>query len=84
MGANFEPFVIYNFSMRRHKNLYSCRKLQQLEFCCLRVVFTDLGFGAELSMAPHGKVSKCFIIVIYVFKKSKKHSTILRPKRFAF
>ena len=68
MGANLEPLIIYNFSMRRQKNLYSYRKLQQLEFCCLRVVFTDLGFGAELSMPQHGKVSKCFVIAIYVFK----------------
>ena len=57
MGANVEPFVICNFSLRRQKNLYSYRKLQQLEFCCLRVIITDLGFGTELSMPPHGKVT---------------------------
>ena len=54
IGANFEPFVVYNISMRRQKNLYSCRKLQQLEFCFSRVIFTDLVFGVELSLPPHG------------------------------
>jgi hypothetical protein len=61
IGANFEPFVIYNFSMRRQKSLPSCRKLQELEFYLLRVVFTDLGFGVELTLPA-------LAIAIYVKK----------------
>ena len=34
----------------------------------LRTNITDLGFGEELSLLPHGKVSKCFAIAIYVKK----------------
>ena len=48
------------------ENFCSCPKLWKLEFCVLRANFTDLSFGEELSMPPHGKVSKCVAIAIYV------------------
>ena len=39
-----------------------------VEVCLLRANITDLGFGEELSLLPHGKVSKCFAITIFVKK----------------
>ena len=35
---------------------------------------SDLSFGKERSTHPHGKVSKCFVIAIYVKKLSWKRS----------
>ena len=34
---------------------------RQVEFYLLRSNCADLGFGQELSLLPHGKVSKCYI-----------------------
>ena len=76
IGANFEPFVIYNFSMRRQKNL---KLLSQV-----RVVFTDLGFGVELSLSPHGKVSKCFAVAIYVKNSLRSNFPHVVPKALHF
>ena len=68
LGANVDLFIEYNFSMWGQANFCSCPKLSELEFCVLRANFADLGFGKELLMPPHGKVSKCVAIAIYVKK----------------
>ena len=74
LGVNVEPSEIYNFSMQVRERFCSCPKLQELELWLLRPNGSDLGFGKERSTHPHGKVSKCFVIAIYVKKKAWKRS----------
>ena len=52
--------------MWQQESFCSCPKLLALEICLLMANTTDLGFGEELSLLPHGKVSKCFSIAINV------------------
>ena len=68
LDVNIELFIEYNFSMWGQENFCSCLKLSELEFRVLRDNFAYLGFGEELSMLPHGKVSKCVAIATYVKK----------------
>ena len=77
LGANFEPFEIYNFFMWVRESFCSCLKLQKLECWLLRASCSDLNLGKEWSTHLHGKaVSKCFVIVIYTKEKSWKNSTM--------
>ena len=84
LGVNFEPSGICNFSMRVRERFYSCRKLQELECWLLRPNGSDLGFGKERSTHPHGKVSKCFVIAIYVKKIAMEAFRQVAPRAFRF
>ena len=76
IGANFELFIEYNNSMWGQENFRSFPKLQELKIYVLKPNFADLGFGEELSIPLHGKISKCVAIAIYVKKQSSKRSSM--------
>ena len=84
LGVNVEPSEIYNFSMWVRERFCSCPKLRELEWWLLRPNGSDLDFGKERSTHPHGKVSKCFVIAIYVKKIAMEAFRQIAPRAFHF